>query len=268
MKETRKYYKAPLVKTDSEIALIEKACRIVAETLSLVGKYVTPGVATIELDRVAEDYIRSKNAIPAFKGYKVDNRYFPGSLCISIDEEVVHGIPSDRKLKEGELVSIDCGALLDGYYGDSAVTFPVGIISEEKQKLMKVTNEALFKGISNAVARNKVYDISRAIQDHVEKNGYSLTRELVGHGIGKHLHEDPPIPNFLPPLLHRQYYPNIKLESGMALAIEPMVHSGRKEVRQMQDGWTIVTADRKPAAHFEHTIVVGESKPIILTLRD
>ena len=154
MKETRKYYKAPLVKTDSEIALIEKACRIVAETLSLVGKYVTPGVATIELDRVAEDYIRSKNAIPAFKGYKVDNRYFPGSLCISIDEEVVHGIPSDRKLKEGELVSIDCGALLDGYYGDSAVTFPVGIISEEKQKLMKVTNEALFKGISNAVARN------------------------------------------------------------------------------------------------------------------
>lgn len=268
MKSIRTYNKAPIVKTDTEISLIEKACRIVADTLSLVKKYVKPGVETIVLDKIAEDYILSQNAKPAFKGYKVENKYFPGSLCISIDEEVVHGIPSGRKLAEGEIVSIDCGAYIGGFYGDSAVTYPVGLVSEEKLKLMKITDEALYKGIERAVSKNKVYDISKAIQEHVERNGYSLTRELVGHGIGRHLHEDPPIPNFLPPLLHRQYYPNLKLEAGMALAIEPMVHAGRKEVRQKQDGWTVVTLDKRPAAHFEHTVIVDENRPIILTLRD
>lgn len=227
------------------------------------------GVETIELDKIAEDYIRSKGGIPAFKGFKGDSRYpdFPGSLCVSVEEEVVHGIPSKRKLREGEIVSIDCGVILDNYYSDSAITCPVGKISEEKSKLIKVTEEALLLGIEKAVEGNKVYDISRAIQEHCESNGFSLTRELVGHGVGRKLHEDPAIPNFLPPLMYRNNFPNIKLESGMTIAIEPMVHIGKKEVRSLQDGWTIVTADGSPAAHFEHTVLVLKGKAEILTLR-
>lgn len=262
-------YKGRLnVKSTEEINKIEKACRIVAETLQLIEKYVVAGISTLELDTIAEDYIKSKNAVPAFKGFKSDNLVFPNTLCISIDEEVVHGIPSkNRILKEGQIVSIDCGCSIDGYYGDSAVTYPVGKVTEEKEKLMKVTNESLFLGIEQAKARNKVYDISRAIQIHCEKNGYSLTRELSGHGIGKYLHEQPSIPNFVPPLLQRNYYPNEKLVNGMALAIEPMVHQGKKDVYVASDGWTIYTADKKPAAHYEHTIIVDDNKPIILTLR-
>lgn len=258
----------PAIKKQNEIDLIEKSCRILADTLSLVGKYVKPGIATIELDKIAEDFIRSKNGIPAFKGYNVDGKIFPCSLCISIDEEVVHGIPSQRKLVEGQIVSIDCGVKKDGYYGDSAVTYAVGKVSDEKMKLMKVTEEALMLGLQEAVDRKKLYDVCRAIQTHVEENSFSLTRELVGHGIGKELHEDPPIPNFVPPLLHRQRFPNVKLLKGMALAIEPMVHMGVKEVFTEDDGWTIVTADRKPAAHFEHTVIVDENRPQILTLRN
>lgn len=256
-----------VIRTADEIKKIEKACRIVADTLSLVEKAVKSGITTQELDAIAEDYIRSKNARPAFKGYQVGDKYFPATLCISVDEEIVHGIPSDRKLEEGQIVSIDCGAELDEYFGDSALTVAVGEISEEKQKLMKVTEESLFLGIEQAIDGNKLYDISRAVQEHCEANGYSLTRELTGHGIGKHLHEPPSVPNFVPPLLHRNSFPNVKLMTGMALAIEPMVHLGRKEVIEGDDGWTVVTRDKTPAAHFEHTIVVQKDKPLILTLR-
>ena len=256
------------IKSAEEIKLLEKAARIVAETLSLMKKYIKPGITTGELDKIAEDYIRSKGARPAFKGYEVEGKIFPGSLCISIDEEVVHGIPGDRQLEEGQIVSLDCGSELNGYYGDSAVTYAVGEISEKKQKLMKVTEESLIKGIEQAVERNKVYDISRAVQSHVESHGYNVTRELVGHGIGRHLHEDPPVPNFVPPLLHRTQYPNWKLLNGMALAIEPMVHAGGKSVRTAKDGWTIYTSDKSPAAHFEHTIIINSEKALILTLRD
>lgn len=258
----------PNIKTESEIDLIEKSCRIVAETLSSLQKYIKPGVTTLELDKIAEDYIRSKDAKPAFKGYKVGNLIFPGTLCISIDEQVVHGIPGNRKLIEGEIVSIDCGVEKNGYFGDSAVTYSVGNVSEEKQKLMKITEESLMLGVGNAISKNKLFDISRAIQDHCENNGFSLTRELVGHGIGKKLHEDPAVPNFVPPLLHRSKYPNVKLYKGMALAIEPMVHAGVKEVITESDGWTVITADSKPAAHFEHTVIVDDDRPVILTLRD
>ncbi|NLO19283.1 MAG: type I methionyl aminopeptidase [Ignavibacteria bacterium] len=254
------------IKTKEEIKKIEKACRIVAETLQLLSKYIKPGISTLELDEIAEDYILSKNAIPAFKGFKSDNLVFPNTLCVSIDEEVVHGIPSkNRHLKEGQIVSVDCGCSIEGYFGDSAYTYPVGKVSEEKEKLMRVSEESLMLGISQAINRNKVYDISRAIQEHCEKQGYSLTRELSGHGIGKNLHEHPSIPNFVPPLLQRNSFPNEKLLTGMALAIEPMVHQGQKEVYLALDGWMVYTADKKPAAHFEHTIIVDEDKPIILT---
>ena len=253
-----------------EIKKIEKACRIVADTLSILKTYVKVGTTTKELDEIAEDFIRSKNARPAFKGYQPDRNLmpFPGTICASVNEVVVHGIPGDYKLKEGDIISIDCGAELDGYYGDSAVTYPVGKINELTERLLKVSEEALFRGIENAIEGRKVYDISRAIQEHCESNGYSLTRELVGHGIGRRLHEEPPVPNFVPPLLHRSRYPNVKLMSGMALAIEPMVHMGRKEIITGSDGWTISTIDGMPAAHFEHTVIVEKTKAIILTLRD
>ena len=263
----RVYHRASLVKSAEQIKKIEKACQIVADTLTLVSKNVKPDVETIELDKIAEDYIRSKGAEPAFKGYQVDDKIYPYTLCISIDEVVVHGMPGNRQLKEGEIVSIDCGAVIDGYYGDSAITLAVGEITQEKKQLMKITEEALFLGIDQAIVKNKVYDISRMVQQYVERYGYSVTRELHGHGIGSNLHEDPAIPNFVPPLLYRNTFPNIKLEKGMALAIEPMVHLGRKEVVTAKDGWTVYTADKKPAAHFEHTVIVDNGKPIILTLR-
>lgn len=263
-------YRGVTIKTEKEIDLIEKSCRIVAETLKELEKYVKPGATTLELDTIAEDYIRSKGGIPAFKNYQPDKSVypFPGTLCTSIDEEVVHGIPSERKLEEGQIVSIDCGCEKDGYFGDSAVTYAVGKISEEKQKLMDATNEALFKGIEAATEGNKIFDIAREIQTYVEKRGYSVTRELVGHGIGSRLHEEPPVPNFVPPLLHRQSYPNVKLKSNMTIAIEPMVHMGKRSVISLANKWTIVTADKSPAAHFEHSICVRKDKAFILTLRD
>ncbi|MFA6570670.1 MAG: type I methionyl aminopeptidase [Bacteroidota bacterium] len=264
----KQFQQAPSIKTESEISKIEKACRIVAETFNEVEKYMQAGITTIEIDRIAEDFIRTKGGIPAFKGYGDKDMPFPNTLCISIDKEVVHGIPGKRKLETGQIISVDCGCLLDGYYGDSAVTYKVGEISEEKKKLLEVTEKSLFLGIEQAKSKNKVYDISRAIQEYVEMNGFSVTRELVGHGIGKNLHEEPPIPNFVPPLLHRSKYPNVRLESGMTIAIEPMVHAGSRFVKTARDGWTVYTADGKPAAHFEHTIAINEGNPIILTLRN
>lgn len=248
-----------------EIKKMEIAGRIVADTLTLVGKSIRPGIETIEIDKIAEDYIRSKNAYPAFKNYNG----FPNTLCISIDEEIVHGIPSNRKLEVGQIVSIDCGAVFEGYYSDSAVTFPVVDVSEEKKLLLKVTEEALFEGIAKAVNKGKLYDISRAIQTYCEKFGYSLTRELTGHGIGKKLHQNPSIPNFVPPLIARRDLPNIKLENGYGLAIEPMVHMGAKECyTDSRNGWTVITKDGKPAAHFEHTVIINDNFPLILTLRN
>lgn len=258
----------PYAKSAEEILKIEKSCRVVADTLSLVKQYMKPGITTLEIDSIAEDFIRSKGGRPAFKGYEVDGHFFPGTLCISIDKEVVHGIPSNRKLEEGQIVSLDCGVEIDGWYGDSAVTYAVGEIDQEKQKLLAVTEEALMMGVSQAVHGNKLYDIARAIQTHVENNGFSLTRELVGHGIGKNLHEEPAVPNFVPPLLHRKHYPNLKLFKGLALAIEPMVHAGKKEVYTASDHWLVYTADGSPAAHFEHTVIIDRGKPNILTLRD
>lgn len=257
-----------VVHSTEDIRKIEAASRIVAETLSLMRKHIAPGVTTKELDTIAEDHIRSRGGIPAFKGYVVDDREFPSTLCISIDEEVVHGMPGARALKEGQIVSVDCGVQLDGFFGDSAYTFAVGEISTDKQRLLDATQESLMRGIEQAVEGNRIYDIAKAVQTHVEKQGFSVVRELVGHGIGRHLHEEPPVPNFVPGLLHRSRYPNAKLRNGMALAIEPMVNMGLFHVHTASDGWTVYTADGKPSAHFEHTIVIDGKKPLILTLMD
>lgn len=249
-----------------EISKIEAACRIVAGTLQMLSEKIQPGVSTLELDVMAEDYIRSHGGEPAFKGYVVDDREFPFTLCVSIDEEVVHGMPGARKLKEGQVVSLDVGVRKDGFFGDSAWSFGVGEISSDKQRLLDATQEALRLGIAQVVEGNKVYDIARAVQTHVEKQGFSVVRELVGHGIGRNLHEEPPIPNFVPGLLHRNRYPNAKLRNGMALAIEPMVNMGMFHVHTASDGWTVYAADGKPSAHFEHTVVVDGKTPRILTL--
>ncbi len=259
----------PIIKTVDEIKKLEVANRIVAETLALVEKSVKPGITTLELDRIADDYIRTKNAHPSFKGYKVDNLVFPNALCISVNNEIIHGIPrSSRVLHEGDIVSVDCGAYIGGYHGDSALTIPVGEISERDKHLLKITEEALFLGIEKAVHKKKLYDISRAIQQHCEKEGFELNRDFSGHGIGKDLHEAPSLPNYVPPLLRRDYFPNVMLKKGMAIAIEPMVHVGSRKCKVLNDGWTVVTADGENAAHFEHTVVVDNEKPIILTLRD
>ena len=190
---------------------------------------------------------------------------YPSSACISIDEEVVHGMPGQRALKEGQIVTVDVGVRYDGYYGDSAFTYPVGEISTEKQRLLDVTKESLRRGIEQAVDGSRVYDIAKAVQTYVENQGFSVVRELVGHGIGRHLHEEPPVPNFVPGLLHRSRFPNAKLKNGMALAIEPMVNMGLFHVHTASDGWTVYAADGKPSAHFEHTIVIDGTTPKILT---
>lgn len=255
-----------MLNDSSAVNAIEQACRIVADTIQLVGKHIAPGVTTIELDKIAEDFIRSKGGEPAFKGYEVGHLIFPNSLCISVNDEVVHGLPGNRQLEEGDIVSIDCGVQKNGYFGDSAFTFPVGSISEEKQLLLRVTQESLMLGVEQAVAGNKIYQIAGAVQRHVEKHRFSVVRDLVGHGIGKHLHEEPPVPNFVPPLLHRSQYPNVKLQSGQGLAIEPMVNAGTFKVITDDDGWTVRTADGRPSAHFEHTVIVQNSQPLILTL--
>jgi methionyl aminopeptidase len=251
-----------------EFKFFERANRIVAETLSLLEKSVKPGVTTLELDQLAEDFIRSNDAEPAFKGYGNKKNPFPGTVCTSVNEVIVHGIPNNTPLKEGEIISLDVGAKYKGFYGDSAITCLVGEVSEELKRLSEITHESLYIGIEQAVERNKIYDISRAVQTHVEKNGYNVTRELVGHGIGKALHDDPPVPNFVPLLLHRGDYPNWKLQNGLALAIEPMVQMGKRDSVTLSDGWTVITKDKMPAAHWEHTVIIDNGKPIILTLRN
>jgi methionyl aminopeptidase len=248
-----------LIKNISEIELIRESSRIVAETLQLVKSYVKPGITTFELDQIAEDYIRSNNGIPAFKGYGYGTP-FPATICASIDEEVVHGIPSDRVLKEGEIISVDIGVLKNNYYGDAALTIAVGEISEEKRQLMKVTEESLYKGIEAAVAGNRIGDISYAVQNYVEKYGYGVVRDLTGHGVGRKLHEDPQIPNYG----RKKSGPEIK--NGMTIAIEPMINMGTYKVTVADDEWTITTLDNLPSAHFEHTIAIINGKPEILSV--
>ncbi|MBM2844699.1 MAG: Methionine aminopeptidase [Bacteroidetes bacterium] len=248
------------IKSKREIELIKVSCKIVAEVLALVGARIKPGVYTRELDEVAEEYIRSRGAVPAFKGYGHDkHNLFPSTLCVSVDDEVVHGIPDGRKLEDGQVVSVDVGVKKNGYYGDAARTFAVGRMTEQKSRLLRVTEESLYKGIEQAKAGNHLHDVSAAVQQHVEAAGFSVVRDLVGHGIGKSLHEDPPIPNYGIPGT------GIVLKEGMTLAIEPMVNAGTHKVEVGEDGWTVRTADGKPSAHFEHTIVVRQGDAEVLT---
>lgn len=250
-----------LIKSKKEIDYIAESCRIVAETLQLVKSKVKPGVTTEELDLIAEDYIRSNGGIPAFKGYSQPGTPpFPGSICASIDEEVVHGIPGRRILKDGEIISIDVGVLKNNYYGDAALSVAVGEISELKKKLLDVTEKSLYEGIAQAIVGNRIHDISYAVQNYVESNGFSIVKDLCGHGVGRFLHEDPSIPNY------GIKGTGAKLKNGMTLAIEPMVNAGDWRVRTKDDGWTVVTADGLPSAHFEHTILVNGNKPEILTV--
>jgi methionyl aminopeptidase len=250
----------PSVKSRSEIELMKEPGRLVAEVLALVGSHIRDGVFASELDAIAEEYIRSNGGEPAFKGYGHDkNNLFPGTLCVSIDDEVVHGIPNGRKLQEGQIVSVDVGVLKNGYYGDGAKTFSVGTITEEKRRLLQVTEEALFQGIGQARAGKRLHDISAAVQTYVESAGFSVVRDLVGHGIGTQLHEEPAVPNF------GSAGTGLVLRDGMTLAIEPMVNAGTHRVTMGSDGWTVRTSDGKPSAHFEHTIVVCVGEAEILT---
>ena len=238
-----------------EIEQLRKANAIVAEVFQRLKGEITSGITTRELDQIAEDYIRSRGAVPAFKGY----RGFPATLCISINEEVVHGIPGQRRLKEGEIVSIDVGVNLAGYFGDAAMTLPVGEVDQEAKRLLEVTEKALYIGIEEAKTGNRLFDISFAIQRWVESHGFSVVRDFVGHGIGKSLHEEPQIPNFGSP------HQGPRLEKGMVFALEPMVNEGTYEVRILSDAWTVVTADGKRSAHFEHTIAIADGEAEILS---
>jgi methionyl aminopeptidase len=245
-----------VIRSRREIEQLRRSNAIVAEVFQKLRGLVEPGITTLELDRVAEGIVRSRGAAPAFKGY----RGFPASLCISINEEVVHGIPSDRRrLKEGDIVSLDVGTNLDGYFGDGAITLPVGEVDSAARRLIEVTERALRIGIDKAKAGNRLFDISSAIQTWVESNGFSVVRDFVGHGIGRDLHEDPQIPNFGSP------HQGPRLEAGMVFALEPMVNEGTHEVRILSDEWTVVTADGKRSAHFEHTIVITDDGAEILS---
>lgn len=246
------------LKTDEEIEIQRQSSLLVGKTLAEVAKLIKPGVKTVELDEVAEEFILDHGAVPGFKGYGG----FPATLCISVNDEVVHGIPGDRELNDGDIVSIDCGTLMNGFYGDSAYTFAVGNVDSEVLELLKRTKESLYLAIEQAVAGKRVGDIGNAVQKHVESFGYSVVRDLVGHGVGRNLHESPEVPNY------GRRGSGIKLKKGMCLAIEPMVNLGVKEVTQDKDGWTIRTADAKPSAHFEHDVAVRNSKADILSTFD
>ncbi len=249
------------LKSPHEIELMREAGKILGDLLKTIGGLIKPGITTLELDEFAEDFILSRNAKPAFKGYvSAFNKGYPATLCTSVNESVVHEIPSQRVLKDGDIISIDVGSLYNGYYGDTAYTFPVGKIDAHTQKLVQITQDALYKGINQARKGNHLSDIGHAIQTYVEKNGFAVVREFTGHGIGTQLHEEPVVLNFGSP--HR----GMKLESGMTIAIEPMINIGTWKVKTSSDGWKVVTRDGKLSAHFEHTIVITDSEPQILTL--
>lgn len=243
-------------KTKEEIELLRENNLLVSRTLAEVGKHIRPGVSTLELDRIAEQFIRDHGAVPGFLGYNG----FPNSLCISVNEQVVHGIPSDKLiLQEGDIVSVDCGTIMKGFYGDSAYTFAVGEIDPDVRKLLDVTKEALHKGAAQAKIGNRTGDVSNAVQEHAEKNGFSVVRELVGHGLGRHMHESPEVPNYgakgRGPLL----------KEGLVICIEPMINMGSRYVVFERDGWTVRTRDRKPSAHFEFAVAVTKDGPDVLT---
>jgi methionyl aminopeptidase len=245
-----------IIKSPREIEQLKRSNAIVAEVFGKLKGMIVPGVTTRELDQIAEDYIRLKGARPAFKGY----RGFPASLCTSINEEVVHGIPGQRRLKEGDIIGLDVGVNYQGYFGDAAITFPVGEVDVEAKRLLEVTEKALYIGIEKAKVGNRLFDISYAIQKWVESHGFSVVRDFVGHGIGRELHEDPQVPNFGAP------HQGPRLEKGMVFSLEPMVNEGAYEVRVLSDGWTVVTADGKRSAHFEHTIALTENGAEILSI--
>ncbi len=243
------------IKSPKEIEIMRRANAIVAEVLQKLSELAGPGTNTLELDRISEEICRTRGAKPAFKGY----RGYPFSLCASVNEQVVHGFPNKSTLKEGDILSMDFGVLFEGFYGDSAVTVPIGRVKENARKLMEATKESLFKGIEMAQEGNRLSDISHAVQEWVEQHGFSVVRNFVGHGIGRELHEDPQVPNFGPP------GKGIRLREGMVLAIEPMVNEGTYEVDILDDGWTAVTRDRRLSAHFEHSIAVTKNGPDILS---
>ncbi len=242
-------------KTPRELEIMREAGKIVALTHQELKRYIQPGVTTRELDEIADQFIRSKDAIPSFKGYNG----FRGSICASVNEELVHGIPGDRVLNEGDIISIDIGAKYQGYHGDSAWTYPVGTIDENTQELLEVTETSLFKGLAEAKPGERLSNISHAIQKHAEAHGFSIVREYVGHGVGRELHEDPQVPHYGPP------NKGPRLKPGMVLAIEPMVNAGDRYVKTLADRWTVVTQDGKMCAHFEHTIAITEEGYEILT---
>ncbi len=245
-----------MIKTDHEVALLRQSALLVSKTLAEVGKLVRPGVTTLDLDVRAEEFITDNGGKPGFKGY---NGY-PNTLCTSVNGQVVHGIPSKNTvLKDGDIISIDCGTILDGYYGDSAYTFEVGQVSESTRKLLQVTKECLFRGIEAAVTKNRMGDLAHVIQQHAESNGYSVVRELVGHGIGTNMHERPEVPNY------GKRGVGVRLQKNMVLCIEPIINKGRREIVEERDGWTIRTKDNEPSAHFELTVVVGEDQADVLS---
>ncbi|HQW05746.1 MAG: type I methionyl aminopeptidase [Flavobacteriales bacterium] len=247
--------KSVIILSDDEVAVLKESSLLVGRTLAEVARHIAPGVTTQKLDAIAEEFILDNGAIPGFKGLYG----CPSTLLISVDDQVVHGLPGDRALQEGNVASVDCGVLMNGFYGDSAYTFCVGEVAPEVKKLLRVTQECLELGIAQAVENNRTGDIGFAIQQHAESNGYGVVRELVGHGLGRKLHEAPEVPNY-----GRRGH-GVRLRSGMALAIEPMINMGVKEVKQMSDGWTVTTRDGKPSAHFEHDVVVRAGKAEVLS---
>lgn len=243
-------------KTEEQVEAIRKSCLIVSRVLELVGSTIKPGVTGKEIDRKAEELILDSKGVPGFKGY----RGFPATLCISPNEGVVHGIPTNKPFKDGDVVSVDCGVILNGYYGDAAYTFAVGDVPEKVMELLYVTRESLYKGIENAVVGKRIGDISHAIQNYVEKeHQYGVVRELVGHGVGRNLHEEPEVPNY------GKRGKGVKLQNGLVIAIEPMVNMGTRQVMQSSDGWTIISRDYSPSAHYEHTVVVRKNQADILS---
>lgn len=245
-----------ILKTKREIEIMKKAGRLVAQSHELVKSYIKPGVTTKELDQLVEEFLRSQNAIPTFKGYGG----FPFSICASVNEEVVHGFPTDRKLVEGDIVSIDIGATFEGYVGDSAKTFYVGEVNDEKQRLVEATRQSFYEGIKFAKTTYRLSDISHAIQQYAESQGFSVVRDYVGHGVGKNMHESPQIPNFGKP------GKGPRLQEGMVLAIEPMINAGTYHVKVLDNDWTVVTVDGKPSAHYEHTVAITDGEPELLTV--
>jgi methionyl aminopeptidase len=243
------------LKTDEEVGLLRESNRLVSRTLAEMASLIKPGITTLYLDKIAETFIRDHGAVPAFKGYGG----FPNTLCTSVNEEVVHGIPSNYALREGDIISVDCGVILNGWYGDSAFTFPVGEIKPELQKLLEYTRASLEEGVKKAIAGNRVGDISSAVQTKAESGGFTVVRELVGHGLGKKLHEQPEVPNYGKPGT------GPKLQKGLVICIEPMINLGRKDTVQLRDGWTIRTIDAKPSAHYEYAVAVDEGKADVLT---